>query len=664
MELKDLAPLLLQRERDSSDVDVELLTNTLRGGHAANVHRKGAEAAISHHPVLSKRDTAFQNHTQRYESALEKTHHYVKLIQSSKVDSDAQQIMYDVIGEKLPIQVHRSMFIPTLENQADDEQQAHWLPLAASYRILGAYAQTELGHGSNVQGLETTAVYDKEQQEFVINSPTLTSRKWWPGGLGKTATHGVVHAQLRIDGVHHGVQAFIVPLRSLKDHKPLPGIEVGDIGPKVGFNSLDNGYAVFHNVRIPRRNMLMRYAKVLPDGTFIKPPSSKLVYLTMTQIRAYLILKLGFALGAATTITTRFSAVRVQGRKTNDSNLTLTSENPVLDYQNQQHALLPLVALSYAANFAGRSMVDMHDKVLAMVTSGQTDFAAQSAQLHAISSGLKGWLADRVNDGIEHCRRLCGGHGFLQSSNLAHIFAETVGSCTYEGTADVLVQQHARYLLKELGSTAKPQNEGLVGFLSRSDYYSNPKLRCSANSPEEFGSFKLLLEAFEVRAARSVRKLAHAMNTSGNSANACMILMTAASTHHTELLLLKSFISGVGLLPVGTTRNAVTQLCQLFGVWLLVNGLGDFRQDDYVSSAQADMAHQQLANMLPLVRRNVVRLTDAWDFSDFELNSTLGRFDGDIYRALVEHAKREPLNASQVPEGYEKYLRPLIQSSL
>ncbi|KAE9240769.1 hypothetical protein PF004_g7351 [Phytophthora fragariae] len=142
------------------------------------------------------------------------------------------------------------------------------------------------------------------------------------------------------------------------------------------------------------------------------------------------------------------------------------------------------------------------------------------------------------------------------------------------------------------------------------------------------------------------------------------MLVTTASTHHTELLLLKSFISGVSLLPVGSTKFAVTQLCQLFGVWLLVNGLGDFRHDDYISSSQADLAHQQLANLLPLVRRNVVRLTDAWDFSDFELNSALGRFDGDIYRALVDHAEREPLNASQVPEGYDKYLRPLIKSAL
>ncbi|RLN51096.1 hypothetical protein BBJ29_007016 [Phytophthora kernoviae] len=669
VELKDLAPLLLKRERESSEaVDVELLTNVLRGGHDANVRRKQAEVAISEHRVLSNRSAVFQNHTQRYEGGLEKTHHYVKLIQDRNVDSEDQQIMYDAVGEKLPIQVHRSMFIPTIENQADDEQQAQWLPLAKSYQIFGAYAQTELGHGSNVQGLETTAFFDQTNQEFIINSPTLTSRKWWPGGLGKTATHAVVHAQLTIDNDNKGVQAFIVPLRSLKDHKPLPGVEVGDIGPKVGFNSLDNGYAVFHNVRIPRRNMLMRYAKVLPDGTFVKPRSSKLVYLTMTQIRAYLILKLGFGLGAAATITTRFSAVRVQGRKasTNNNGLELTSENPVLDYQNQQHALLPLVALSYAANFAGHAMVNMHDKVLAVITSGNSDFAAQAAELHAVSSGLKGWLADRVNDGIEHCRRLCGGHGFLQSSNLAHLFAETVGASTYEGTVDVLVQQHARYLLKELaGASSSPQSEeSPAGFLRRSKHYANPNLRCNVRTVADFGSFKILVDAFETRATRSVLKLAQAMASSGNDANACMILMTTVSTHHTELLLLKSFIAGVDSLPAGSTKTAVMQLCQLFGAWLLVESLGDFRQHDFISSTQADMAHQQLTNLLPPVRRNVVRLTDAWDFSDFELNSTLGRFDGDIYRALVADAKREPLNASEVPEGYDAYLRPLIRSGL
>ncbi|POM59623.1 Peroxisomal acyl-coenzyme A oxidase 1 [Phytophthora palmivora] len=454
---------------------------------------------------------------------------------------------------------------------------------------------------------------------------------------------------------------------------PLPGIEMGDIGPKVGFNSLDNGYAVFHNVRIPRRNMLMKYAKVLKDGTFVKPKNSKLVYLTMTQVRAYLILQLSFILGAATTITTRFSAARVQGRKMKED-LDLTKEYQILDYQNQQQVLLPLVALAYAANFAGRAMAALHDDTLALVKRGHGSFAAQIAEVHAVSSGLKALLADRINDGIEQCRRLCGGSGFLQSSNFAHLFAENVGACTFEGTFDVLVQQHARYLVKEYSrlNRSSEANEGVgvsqeetpTSFLRYTDLYNNPRLRCNAIRAEDFGKFHVLTDAFEVRAARSIQRLSEAMAASNNDKNSCMLLMTTVSTHHTELMLLKSFISGVYALPAGKTKAAVAQLCQLFGASLLVKGLGDFRQHDYFSSAQGEIVHQQLQKLLPLVRRNVVRLTDAWDFSDFELNSAIGRYDGDIYRALVEKVKHEPLNKSEVPQGYDKYLRPLMQSAL
>ncbi|ETI57005.1 hypothetical protein F441_00607 [Phytophthora nicotianae CJ01A1] len=667
--LHDLAPLLLRRERQCNDIDVELLADALRGGREANRRRKLMVELVRRHPVLSQRNSIYQNHEQCCAEGLKKAFHYIKLVQDQCVDDPRdQQELYVALGERLPLEVHRAMFIPTLENQADSAQQAKWLPLARSFKIIGAYAQTELGHGSNVQGIETTAMYDKETQMFVINSPTLTSRKWWPGGLGKTATHAIVHAKLYIDEDNKGVQAFIVPLRSLKNHTPLPGIEMGDIGPKVGFNSLDNGYAVFRNVRIPRRNMLMKYAKVRKDGTFIKPKSSKLVYLTMTQVRAYLILKLSFILGAATTITTRFSAARVQGKraKCND----LTKEYQVLDYQNQQHVLLPLIGLAYAANFAGRAITALHDDTLELVKRGHGSFATQIAEVHAVSSGLKALLADRVNDGIEQCRRLCGGCGFLQSSNLAHLFAENVGACTFEGTFDVLVQQHARHLLKAHARLSRSKVSGVdeeetpTSFLRFADLYNDPRLRCNAYRAEDFGKFHVLTDALEVRAARSIQRLVEAMETSGNDRNSCMLLMTTVSTHHAELMLLKSFISGVYSLPAGKTKAAVAQLCQLFGASLLVRGLGVFRQDDYFSNAQGEMVHQHLQKLLVPVRRNAVRLTDAWDFSDFELNSTIGRYDGDIYRALVEQTKREPLNASQVIDEYDKYLRPLIQSAL
>lgn len=110
---------------------------------------------------------------------------------------------------------------------------------------VGCYAQTELGHGSNVAGLETTATLDLKTDEFVIHSPTVTSTKYWPGGMGQWANHAIVFARCIVDGNDYGVLPFMVQIRSIEDHFPVKGIRVGDIGPKLGYNSKDNGWLMF-----------------------------------------------------------------------------------------------------------------------------------------------------------------------------------------------------------------------------------------------------------------------------------------------------------------------------------------------------------------------------------------------------------------------------------
>ena len=136
-------------------------------------------------------------------------------------------------------------------SQADAEQQAEFLPDALSLRIVGTYAQTELGHGTFVRGLETTATFDGGADGFVLHSPTLSATKWWPGGLGATATHAVVMARLFCGaGVDRGPHAFVVQLRDMETHEALPGVRVGDIGPKLGFGSVDNGWLELDHVCI------------------------------------------------------------------------------------------------------------------------------------------------------------------------------------------------------------------------------------------------------------------------------------------------------------------------------------------------------------------------------------------------------------------------------
>ncbi|KAJ7427457.1 hypothetical protein WISP_06368 [Willisornis vidua] len=126
-------------------------------------------------------------------------------------------------GRPEPLDLHLGMFLPTLLTQATPEQQDRFFMPAWNLEIIGTYAQTEMGHGTHLRGLETTATYDPATQEFILNSPTVTSIKWWPGGLGKTSNHAIVLAQLYTQGQCKGLHAFIVPIRQLGTHEPLPG---------------------------------------------------------------------------------------------------------------------------------------------------------------------------------------------------------------------------------------------------------------------------------------------------------------------------------------------------------------------------------------------------------------------------------------------------------
>ena len=116
-----------------------------------------------------------------------------------------------------PISMHALMFTQSVEQFSNEEQRNYWLPKCMNLDIIGCYAQTELGHGSNVGGLETEAVYDKVTDEFIINTPTITATKWWPGDMGRFANHALVMARLIIedDGEKndYGIAPFIVPMR-------------------------------------------------------------------------------------------------------------------------------------------------------------------------------------------------------------------------------------------------------------------------------------------------------------------------------------------------------------------------------------------------------------------------------------------------------------------
>lgn len=74
-----------------------------------------------------------------------------------------------------------------------------------SLKDIGCFGLTELGYGNNAVEMETTATYDKETQEFIVNTPSTLAQKYWITNGALHAQHIIVFAQLMIEGENHGI---------------------------------------------------------------------------------------------------------------------------------------------------------------------------------------------------------------------------------------------------------------------------------------------------------------------------------------------------------------------------------------------------------------------------------------------------------------------------
>ena len=481
------------------------------------------------------------------------------------------------------------------------------------------------------------------------------------------------------DGKHRGIHNFLVQLRSMEDHTLLPGVKTGDIGPKIGYNNMDNGFAYFTNVTIPRRNMAMRFASVDENGKYRKKTmsdaTSKISYITMMQVRSMLVTGASKALGMACTITIRYSAVRKQGFAEDGKN-----EKQVLDYTQQQHRLFPLLAFSYCTFFTGRKLAKelkaMEDKLIASTPVSKENVS----DVHASSSALKSFTTMIAADGIEECRKACGGHGFLASSGLPELFTSYLQSPTVEGENHMLPQQVIRVLLKLI--QAIKTNRGVENYESCNSYVLVPSLKaimsgkkeqCSAINANELCDLPMLLAAFRHRAARLLLVVAKQMNedVAMNSAspeqawNNALVTMAKASKAYSLFLLLRNVIEGIldeqrtGI--IGRPEALVlADLARLFALYWMEKDLGDFLEDGYIRPNQAKWVSPNVLKYLVAIRTNAVALVDAMDFSDFRMKSALGRYDGNVYPHIMKAANKDPLNAVDPGPAYEPELKRLI----
>ncbi|KAF9545604.1 acyl-Coenzyme A oxidase [Mortierella hygrophila] len=655
-------PADLARERANSSFKVEDMTEVILRGKENVEALSLAYQMIQRDPDLRMREGHHYDLT-RVEDREQTMRQIARTIELKKQIKDPRlrQALFMAMAfysesYSMRMYVHDMLFKQALMLFGTSEQQDKWMDDIENWRVIGCFAMTELGHSSNLRGLETTSTFDRATNEFVIHSPTLTSTKWWIGMSGETATHTVAICQTVVDGENHGINWFIVPLRDPKTGRLLPGVTCGDIGHKSARQGLDNGWIQFTSVRIPRENMLMKWASMSPEGEFTPSPNPILSYATLIPERFTILSGSQVVLAQTLTIAVRYGAVRRQGNH----------DEQILDYQTHYTSLMPGLAFIYMLNIVDRELFEKWDEVAEYAQTDAGAFMREIPDQHGVSAGFKGALAWYATDILESCRRACGGHAYSSYNSIAGLIGDYGVVTTGGGDNVVLMQQSARYLITALKWAQEGQEVvGSVSYLN--DYkkiLSNPKT--SFQDPRDLLSHEFVIDALTWACAKKATDLGAILAEAGKSD-----FDQAWNTNQTELVRLADvhawryflilYQRGIDREKHTPVYGMLRKMGQLMSTFALRKHLDLFLEEGYFDGTHAKHIRQLFLDQCKDLRQDAVPLVDAWVIPDFVLKAPIGKYDGNIYPAYFG-----TVNAAQKsfepPAYWHKYAAPLLNA--
>lgn len=630
---------ILQYERQRSSINVKALSEHLFGRtYLDRVAR--ITAILQKEKIFSKANQQNLSRPDRYTLGLARGKRMRQLMDEHDWDDDDLLMAEYLIDDILPYHLHMSLFAAAMKEQCSEEQRRYWLPKIASWEIIGAYAQTELGHGSNVRGIECEARWDPETKEFVIHSPTLTASKWWNGTLGRTATHTVVVAQLMLPvgktgGVmkyeSKGPRPFIVQVRDLNTHLPPESIIVGDINAKYGYAPMDNAYCLFQNHRVPHSALLSRYASVDPDtGAYSRPKNPSSVYGQLTRGRAFIVLNARLVIARAVTVAVRYLSIRRQFRD-QDSD-TSPQETPVLDYSTVQIRILPLLATAFALHYSGSAMWALYERTRAQSSLDSDN--AQLAELHTTSAGLKSLATDLAANSVETCRRAMGGHGFGGGTGLIQLNNDYLSKPTVEGDNWMITQQVARFLIKKIkelsDSNAKAESQtdkNLLDFLAKKD--TQPRFSVLDDSTNMVKAFRwraswLAYKAYEAREVqkKSMNSLLITLHKLSRGNRPCRMQCSGLTiAAYSQAQLVENFHEAVSTSNLRAADVQVLHaLFRLFALYTMDAEAREFQSSGAISSETLDELPERILDLMQQIRPHAVRLVDSFALPDYLLD--------------------------------------------
>lgn len=519
--------------------------------------------------------------------------------------------------------VQFGLFGGSIQHLGTEYHHRRYLAEIAAMRVMGAFAMTETGHGSNVRDLETTAHYNAATEEFVIHTPHPSARKDYIGNAACDGRLATVFAQLIVNGAPHGVHAFVTPIRDAQGN-PAPGVTIEDVGEKMGLNGVDNGRLSFDHVRVPRHALLDRFAQVTPTGVYqstIENESKRFFTMLGTLVGGRVAIGMAAlsAAKSALTIAVRYALRRRQFGQPGGA------ETLLLDYPTHQRRLLIPLARTYALSFASAYLVDRF--------THRTE--ADVREIEALAASFKAYSTWQATRTIQECREACGAQGYLAENRLAALKADSDIFTTFEGDNTVLMQLVAKSLLTDFQHCLHDLNAfDMMRFATAQATHAVRDRTSSvrtATEPEHLLSASFQLEAFRHREQALLTSLAQRIKQLQTRQRDPHAILLQTQTHlmalaqaFIERVVLERFIAVINKVDNPALCLLLARLCSLYALATIEEHKGWYLEHGYFDGVKTKAIRRQVDALCAAVRIDAGALVDAFAIPDEVLAAPIG----------------------------------------